>query len=137
MQEFLSVLRKYNDFKGRATRKEYWMFQLIGFLIPLPVVLLAEASLILSGHNLFLVVLDVLLIIYLLVIFVAGLAVLVRRLHDTNRSGWWFFISMLPYVGGLILLVFLVLDSQPGENQYGPNPKEIVLNETATGSLQQ
>ena len=61
--------------------------------------------------------------IYSLAVLIPGLAVAVRRLHDTNRSGWWLFIGLVPLIGAIILLVFMVQDSQPGENQYGPNPK--------------
>ena len=52
-----------------------------------------------------------------------AIAVTVRRLHDTDRSGWWVLINFIPIVGGLVLLVFTVLDSQPGANRFGPNPK--------------
>lgn len=61
--------------------------------------------------------------LYMLAVLLPGIAVGVRRLHDTGRSGWWLLISLVPLIGAIILLVFLVQDSQPGENQYGPNPK--------------
>jgi len=54
-----------------------------------------------------------------------AIAVGVRRLHDTNRSGWWMFISLIPLIGGIVLIVFFAQDSKPGTNQYGPNPKEV------------
>jgi uncharacterized membrane protein YhaH (DUF805 family) len=63
--------------------------------------------------------------LYSLAVFIPSIAVLVRRLHDTNHSGWWFFIGAVPLVGAIILLVFSVKDSQPGDNQYGSNPKGI------------
>ena len=62
--------------------------------------------------------------LYSLAILLPSLAVTVRRLHDTGRTGWWVLISLVPVIGGLILLIFMVLDSEPGTNQYGPNPKE-------------
>ena len=62
-------------------------------------------------------------ILYTLAIIIPSLAVAVRRLHDTGKSGWWIFISLIPLIGGIWLLVLLVTDSQPGENQYGPSPK--------------
>jgi uncharacterized membrane protein YhaH (DUF805 family) len=65
-----------------------------------------------------------LLVVYYLAVLVPSLAVVVRRLHDTGRSGWWFLVGFVPFVGGIILLVFLVQDSAPGENEYGKNPKE-------------
>ena len=62
--------------------------------------------------------------IYCLAVLLPGIAVSVRRLHDTNRSGWWMLIALVPLVGAIVLLVFMVQDSQPGDNQYGPNPKD-------------
>lgn len=64
-------------------------------------------------------------VIYSLAVLVPSLAVIVRRLHDIGKSGGWFFISFVPFVGGIILLVFECMDSQPGENAYGPNPKGV------------
>ncbi|MCC6543190.1 MAG: DUF805 domain-containing protein [Nitrospirae bacterium] len=55
---------------------------------------------------------------------IPSIAVVVRRLHDTNRSGWWLLIGLIPLIGGIVLIVFTVQDSQPGPNQFGPNPKE-------------
>lgn len=65
--------------------------------------------------------------LYTLVVFVPSLALSVRRLHDTGKSGWWMLITLIPLVGPLIMLFFMVKDSQPGTNEYGPNPKEAVL----------
>jgi uncharacterized membrane protein YhaH (DUF805 family) len=62
--------------------------------------------------------------IYALAVFLPGLGVTVRRLHDTGRTGWWVLIGLVPIVGGIVLLVFMVLDSEP-DNQYGPNPKAV------------
>jgi len=61
----------------------------------------------------------------MLAVLIPGLAVAIRRLHDTNRSGWWFLIVLVPLIGAIVLLVFLLQDSQPSENQYGPNPKAV------------
>ena len=60
---------------------------------------------------------------YAIAILVPSLAMSVRRLHDTGRSGWFLLLNLIPYIGGIIIFVFSVLDSQPGANQYGPNPK--------------
>jgi uncharacterized membrane protein YhaH (DUF805 family) len=62
-------------------------------------------------------------IVFSLAMLVPGIAVTVRRLHDTGRSGWWILISLIPFLGWIVLLVFMVLDSHPGDNEYGPNPK--------------
>jgi uncharacterized membrane protein YhaH (DUF805 family) len=63
--------------------------------------------------------------IYLLAVLLPSIAVAVRRLHDTGRSGWWIFIGLIPLIGVIVMLVFLVLDSKPGANDYGPNPKDV------------
>ena len=115
MNYYFEVLKKYAVFNGRARRKEYWMFVLFNLIIGFMISLLAafvEALLFLSY-------------LYILAILIPNIAVIVRRLHDTNRSGWWWFIGFIPIIGIIILIVFLAQDSQPGENQYGPNPKEI------------
>ncbi|MGO8781935.1 MAG: DUF805 domain-containing protein [Syntrophobacteraceae bacterium] len=62
--------------------------------------------------------------IYALGILIPGIAVGVRRLHDTNRSGWWLLLALVPLIGSVVLIVFMVQDSQPGDNQYGQNPKQ-------------
>ena len=108
MHWYVEVLKKYAIFRGRARRKEYWMFILF-FYAFWGVLVLIEPTETLSS-------------LYLLAGIVPGFAVAVRRLHDTNRSGWWMLLGPLPLIS-LVLLVFLVQDSQEGENQYGPNPK--------------
>ncbi|MFJ5310018.1 DUF805 domain-containing protein [Streptomyces sp. NPDC088350] len=113
MSYFIEALKKYAVFSGRARRKEYWMFALFTAIIA--VVLLAIGAAIKFPF---------LAVIFYLGILLPGLGVTVRRLHDTGRSGGWFFISFVPLVGGIIMLVFTCSDSQPGANQYGPNPKE-------------
>ena len=121
MNWYLEVLKKYAVFSGRARRKEYWMFFLfnliIGFVLSFIEGLAGIAAE--SGMN-------VLATLYSLAVLIPSIAVSVRRLHDTNRSGWWLFISLVPIIGAIVLLVFLVQDSQPDENQYGPNPKAVI-----------
>ena len=113
MDWYLAVLKKYAEFSGRAQRKEYWMFVLfnliIGFVLAFVEGFFGSPG-VLAG-------------IYGLAVLIPGIAVSIRRLHDTNRSGWWMLICLIPVIGGLVLLVFMVLDSQKQENQYGPNPK--------------
>jgi len=115
MDYFLQALRNFGDFKGRARRSEYWYFVLFQFLFLIVAL-----------------VLDNLLwempILYMLVAFgsiVPALSAVVRRLHDTGRSGWYYFISFIPLVGFILLLVWLTQDSKPGPNEWGPNPKDI------------
>jgi uncharacterized membrane protein YhaH (DUF805 family) len=117
MNWFLDVVKKYAVFSGRARRKEYWMFVLfyIIFAIVLGIVDAILGSLGIPG---------ILGILYSLGLLIPSIAVTIRRLHDTDRTGWWFLIAFVPFIGAIVLLVFMVFDSTPGENQYGPNPKE-------------
>ncbi|PIE23819.1 MAG: hypothetical protein CSA60_04105 [Neptuniibacter caesariensis] len=120
MNWYLTVLKKYAVFSGRARRKEYWFFVLFNIIASLVLAFIdgltgsfiPEAGVGLLGG------------IYMLAVIVPSIAVAVRRLHDTGRSGWWFLIVLLPLIGAIVLLVFMLLNSKPGENQYGPNPKE-------------
>jgi uncharacterized membrane protein YhaH (DUF805 family) len=114
MNWYLDIIKnKYATFSGRARRKEYWMFFLINILIAIALAIV-EAILGLPG---------ILGGLYALALLIPGIAVTVRRLHDTGRTGWWILIALVPVIGFIILLVFMVLDSQPGDNAYGPNPK--------------
>jgi uncharacterized membrane protein YhaH (DUF805 family) len=118
MSWYLEVLKKYAVFDGRARRKEYWMFFLINLLIS--VVLIAIDNLIGTFSQTGFGLLQGL---YSLAVLIPSIAVTVRRLHDIGRTGWWILIGLIPVIGGIVLLIFMVLDSQPGVNQYGPNPK--------------
>jgi uncharacterized membrane protein YhaH (DUF805 family) len=119
MNWYLQVLKKYFVFEGRARRTEYWMFGLVNLIVFIVLAVIdhvtgtwhpdARAGL-LSG-------------LYLLAVLLPSLGVTVRRLHDTGRSGWWIFIGLVPLIGTIVLLVFMLLDSTPGANEYGPNPK--------------
>jgi uncharacterized membrane protein YhaH (DUF805 family) len=113
MDWYLGVLRNYAVFHGRARRREYWMFALISFIV----------SLVLGIID-YLMRTNVLGVLYTLAILIPSLAVHVRRLHDTNRSAWWLLIGLIPLIGAIVLLVFTLMDSDPGDNDYGPNPKE-------------
>lgn len=125
MYWYAKVMRNYAVFTGRARRKEYWMFQLVNFLIALAFVLMLiplfpspDAGEKPVGFAICLVIFFV----YVLLTILPGLAVSVRRLHDADLSGLWVLIAFIPG-GGIVLLVFHVLDSTPGPNRYGPNPK--------------
>lgn len=115
MKWYLEVLKKYTVFSGRARRKEYWMFILINLIIALVLGFiegLAGGPGIIGG-------------LYSLAVLIPGLAVSVRRLHDTDRSGWWLLISFVPLIGFAVFLVFMVQEGQTKENKYGSNPKEV------------
>ena len=113
MNWYLEVLKKYAVFNGRARRKEYWYFVLFNFII----------NIVLSGIDSMTTGMGLLPGIYTLAVLIPSIAVLVRRLHDTDRSGWWVLIGLIPIIGWIVLLIFMVQDGKPGENQYGSNPK--------------
>lgn len=112
MNYYLAVLKNYVGFSGRARRAEYWQFVLFNIvaMIVCFVIDLAIGS-------------SILYILYVLAVLLPGLAVGVRRLHDTDRSGWWVLISLVPLIGGIVLLVFMCLEGTRGPNKYGPDPK--------------
>lgn len=117
MHWYLDVLKKYAVFSGRARRQEYWMFVLFNAIIVgvLEIIAVAAGR---AGIAIF-----VLLWLYALAVFVPSLAVIWRRLHDTGRSGVWILIDFVPFVGWIILLVFMVTEGTRGPNAYGPDPK--------------
>lgn len=115
MNWYLGVLKKYAEFTGRARRTEYWMFALFNLIIS--IVLGVIDGVVGSGH------IGILGLIYTLAVLLPSIAVTTRRLHDINRSGWWQLIVFVPIIGIIVLLVFMLLDSTPGQNEYGPSPK--------------
>ncbi len=114
MKWYVEVMKKYAVFAGRARRKEYWMFVLFNIIIAFAIgfVLGFIGGVLGIGTALSTPITTV----YSLAVLVPGIAVAVRRMHDIGRSGWWILCPLLN-------LVYLCLDSQPGENEYGPNPK--------------
>lgn len=118
MEWFIKALKNPLNFTGRARRKEYWMFTLFVLLFSM---VLGIADL-LSGL-MFTESVGLLSTVFSIAMILPGLAVTIRRLHDTGRSGWWILIALVPIVGVFILLFFTILDSEQGENRFGPNPK--------------
>ncbi|MDE2729256.1 MAG: DUF805 domain-containing protein [Gemmatimonadota bacterium] len=121
MHWYIDVLKKYAVFEGRARRKEYWMFFLFSVVIVTILTVIDEfmgLKFELGGEDL-----GFLSTLYYLGIAIPYLAVIVRRLHDTDRSGWWILISLIPLIGGIILLVFTIIEGTKGENRFGPDPK--------------
>ncbi|MDD7578781.1 MAG: DUF805 domain-containing protein [Elusimicrobia bacterium] len=108
---FIDVLKNhYVDFKGRATRQQYWMFVLFYFILSIVIGIIgAICSDTVNG------ILSTLLTLGL---FLPSLGIGVRRLHDTDRSGWWYLLILLPFIGGLVLLVFFCLPGTEGENRF-------------------
>jgi uncharacterized membrane protein YhaH (DUF805 family) len=119
MNWYLQALKKYADFSGRARRKEYWFFVLF-YVIILVVLMVIDGFV---GTQIGGAGFGILTCLYALAMLIPALAVTVRRLHDTGRSGWWILIQLVPLVGWIVLLIFLFIDSQPGQNAYGPSPK--------------
>ncbi|ERN43189.1 putative membrane protein [Rubidibacter lacunae KORDI 51-2] len=114
MEYYLTALRKYAVFSGRARRKEYWYFVLFNFLISFGLGII-DMVLGLAGEGSGFGVLGA---IYALAVLVPGIAATVRRLHDTGRSGWWILIGFIPLVGTIVLIIFLVAGSESGQNQF-------------------
>jgi len=119
MNYYVQVLKKYAVFSGRSQRKEFFMFFLFNILVG---AIFAIIDITLDTK-----IGAIITLFYSLAVAIPAIAVTVRRLHDTNRNGWWFFIDLIPVVGAIILLIFVIQDSQPGTNKYGPNPKKINL----------
>lgn len=113
-----SAYGKYATFSGRATRGEFWWFLLFFVLT-----YVAALFVILAVESLRAVAFVALAVFYLASL-VPYLSVMVRRLHDTNRSGWWFWISLIPF-GSIVLLVLLALPGTVGPNKYGPDPRQM------------
>ena len=120
MSWYLEALKKYAVFSGRSRRMEYWYFVLFNIIVSI-VLGVIDGLLGTSGSSAGAGLLSG---IYSLAVLIPTLAVTVRRLHDTDRTGWWILIALVPLIGVIVLLVFAALDSTPGSNQYGPNPKE-------------
>lgn len=118
MHWYTDVLKKYTLFTGRATRQEYWMFVLFSFLVSVALAILEGPF-----HS------NILQNLYAVGVFLPSLAVGIRRLHDTNRSGWFSLLGLVPILGWIPLIIFLASESTPETNQYGVNPVQVdILN---------
>ena len=118
MDNYIQVWKNSFNYAGRARRKEYWMFALFNFAVVVVLSLLgnflaADKPQLSSAP----------LMIFAIAAIFPAVAAGVRRLHDTGRSGWWFLINFVPFIGGLWFLVLTVLDSKPEANAWGVSPK--------------
>jgi uncharacterized membrane protein YhaH (DUF805 family) len=120
MNWYLEVLTKYAVFSGRARRKEFWYFFLVNIIASILLMVIDAFTGSFNAN----VGMGLLGGIYTLAVLIPGIAVSVRRLHDTGRKGWWLLICLVPLIGTIVLLVFTVQDSDPGENRFGSNPKK-------------
>lgn len=124
-----NILKNYVNFNGRVSRKEYWQTGLviIGVMLALSLVSSILFAIAMDIESIPLIIISIIPLLatlaYSIAIIVPLYGLAVRRLHDTDKSGWFLLLSFVPYIGSIIVFVFTVLDSQPGDNQYGPNPK--------------
>ena len=128
MHWYTDVIQKYAVFSGRADRPEFWWFTLINAIIGWLIYFLGIAILGRGGVAIA--------FLYDLAVFLPALGVAIRRLHDTNRSGWWILIALVPFIGWIILLVFYASAGTPGPNDHGPDPKGQVGNVPMAGPIQ-
>ncbi len=123
---FLDTIKnRYAQFSGRASRSEFWYFALFYFIINIILVIIDTYVI---NPMLGLTALEaasggILQIVYALALLIPSLALSIRRLHDIGKSGWWYLLVFIPILGWLALLYFDILDSKPGSNEYGDNPK--------------
>ena len=118
MDWYLKVLKNYVGFEGRARRTEYWMFFLFNIIIAIVLGIVdgvvgtrtSGGFGILGG-------------LYSLAVLLPGIAVGIRRLHDTDKSGWWMLIGFVPLIGAIVLIIFFATEGNGGSNQYGADPK--------------
>jgi len=122
MSWYLGVFKKYATFSGRARRKEFWMFILFNWIFS--VVLIGLDNLV--GTTFENQSTGIFSALYSLAVMIPGLAVAVRRLHDTGKSGWYVLVVLIPLAGFIWYIVLQATEGQPGENQYGPDPKAVV-----------
>lgn len=120
-----TCFRKYVDFGGRAPRSEFWYFRLFAFLLFIGVFAIiggiGAATSQPDGSNPVAMAFGLLMVAGYLAFFIPDLAVTVRRLHDTNRSGWWYLLNLVP-IGPIVLLVWFCTEGTRGDNNYGPDP---------------
>lgn len=115
------VFENYANFKGRARRSEYWYFVLANMIVAIIAMIIDKVA----GLNFEPLPYGWLYIANALFTIVPGLAVAVRRLHDIGKSGWFFLIILIPFIGSIWLLVLFCKDSEEGTNKYGPNPDNL------------
>lgn len=117
MNWYVKVLKDCLVFEGRATRTEYWMFVLISLIISVILGIVDGFIDYEVGYGI-----GILGFLYVLAMILPSIAVGIRRLHDSDKTGWFMLVLLIPGLGGLILLILMVLESTPGDNRYGPNP---------------
>ena len=112
------VAQKYATFGGRARRSEYWYYTLFSLLVSLVASIVGGALFVHAEGDI-----NILSALVSIALFLPGLGVAIRRLHDIGKSGWWYLIALVPFIGWIVLLIFMCRDSDRGPNQFGPSPK--------------
>ncbi len=127
MEWALLPLKRYADFSGRSRRKEYWLFALLVFAVTFALALLIgvfdHRSMMADGNPFMAGSAFALIGLFVLAIIIPSIAVQVRRFHDQDKSGWFVLLNLIPYIGGLIVLVFMCLEGTRGPNRFGEDPK--------------
>ncbi len=129
MKWYLQVIRKYAVFSGRARRMEFWMFALFNFIFIIASMFIDKALgttfKLSAGETVQSIPYGWVYLFYALAMLIPGLAVSVRRLHDTGKSGWMILVAFIPVIGFFWLLILYVMEGNRGENRFGPDPKEV------------
>jgi len=132
MKWYLKVLNNYATFSGRARRSEFWFFVLFNMIFALVAMGIDNVLGTTFWHSKMGYGVSLpygyIYLLYVLAVFIPGLAVAVRRLHDVGKSGWMYFIVLIPIIGSIWLLVLFFTDSEVGSNKWGENPKEVAAN---------
>lgn len=118
MQDFVNAVKKSFDFKGRARRREFWMFMLIASVLAAGLIIIETLLGLQLAQDI-----GILSTIYALAIAAPTVSVTIRRLHDTGRSGWWSLLYLVPVIGWIALIAFTLFNSDLGANAYGKSPK--------------
>jgi uncharacterized membrane protein YhaH (DUF805 family) len=113
LENYFGVLKKYTVFSGRADRKEFWMFVLANILVGIVFSILTKIPILK-------IIFWIAYVLYCLAILVPSVTVGIRRLHDTNKTGWLLLLCLIPALGAIVVLIFCAMEGTPGENQYGP-----------------
>ncbi|QDI02680.1 DUF805 domain-containing protein [Xanthomonas cerealis] len=127
MEWMLMPLKRYADFSGRSRRKEYWMFTLLNIIVITVLMVLVGIGGGFGGQNgtsALSMAAFVLVCLYSLAMLVPSFAVQVRRFHDQGKSGWYVLLGLIPWLGGVVVLVFMLMEGARGANVYGPDPKQ-------------
>ncbi len=110
MEHYTQAFKQFADFHSRTGRQGFWMFVLINLVISFGIGLVGS-----------MISMPFLSILYSLVVFIPGIAITARRLHDIGKSGWWQLIMLIPLIGLIVIIIFCIKESE-GDNQYGPKP---------------